>query len=339
MASRRRVDPFMPPGSSASSHALVSSSPPSDTLAAAEDADRPRETATRAALEAADLAALRPLDIPTLAPEALSSLTESSVRDLLRQGQSPNTRTSYDTAMRYWGAWFAARYGRALELPVPVPVVLQFIVDHAERLDSNDGKRATPDRPARLMHDLPDAIDQLLVATRFKARPGPMALNTLAHRVSVLSKAHQVRHVDNPCAHVGVRELLRTVRVGYARRQVHPRQQAALTRDPLEAMLATCDASPRGVRDRALLLFAWASGGRRRSEVVTATVENLKDHSERGYIYVLAHSKVQPGRTRQRRDPEACCWASGRGAEGLASTQRRARRTDFSTSPQKRSDT
>ena len=225
-------------------------------------------------------------------------MAESSVRALLRQGQSPNTRTSYDTAMRYWGAWFAARYGRALELPVPVPVVLQFIVDHAERLDGTDVKRATPDRPARLVHDLPDAIDQLLVATRFKARKGPMALNTLAHRVSVLSKAHQVRHLDNPCAHAGVRELLRTVRVGYARRQVHPRQQAALTRDPLEAMLATCDQSPRGVRDRALLLFAWASGGRRRSEVATAIVENLQDHNERGYIYVLAHSKTnQEGRS------------------------------------------
>lgn len=88
-----------------------------------------------------------------------------------------------------------------------------------------------------------------------------MALNTLTHRVSVLSKAHQVLHVVNPCAHAVVRELLRTVRVGYARRQVHPRQQAALTRDPLEAMLATCEASPRGVRDRAQLLLAWAKRG------------------------------------------------------------------------------
>lgn len=314
MASRRRVDPSQPPGSSASTVEVAVSSAPQVTLTTAMGSDDPRDAPASSELEAADLAVLRPLDVPTLAPEELSSLTESSVRALLRQGQSPNTRTSYDTAMRYWGAWFAARYGRALELPVPVPVVLQFIVDHAERLDSSEIKRATPDRPARLVHDLPDAIDQLLVATRFKARKGPMALNTMAHRVSVLSKAHQVRHLDNPCAHAGVRELLRTVRVGYARRQVHPRQQAALTRDPLEAMLATCDQSPRGVRDRALLLFAWASGGRRRSEVATAIVENLQDHNERGYIYVLAHSKTNP---EGRSDDTIQKPVVGRAAEAL----------------------
>jgi hypothetical protein len=44
--------------------------------------------------------------------------------------------------MRYWGAWFAARFGRTLELPVPVPVVLQFIVDHAQRLHGTDCQRA-----------------------------------------------------------------------------------------------------------------------------------------------------------------------------------------------------
>jgi hypothetical protein len=35
--------------------------------------------------------------------------------------------------MRYWGAWYAARCGQAPGLPVPVPVVIPFIVDHAAR--------------------------------------------------------------------------------------------------------------------------------------------------------------------------------------------------------------
>jgi hypothetical protein len=35
--------------------------------------------------------------------------------------------------MRYWAAWYAARYGDVLRMPVPVPVVIQFIVDHAAR--------------------------------------------------------------------------------------------------------------------------------------------------------------------------------------------------------------
>ena len=150
MASRRRVIPSQPPGSSASTGALAASSPPRETPTTATGGNRPREAPTTSALEAADLAALRPLDVPILAPEELSSLTESSVRALLRQGQSPNTRTSYDTAMRYWGAWFAARYGRALELPVPIPAVLQFIVDHAERLDGTSDARPPCPTRARL---------------------------------------------------------------------------------------------------------------------------------------------------------------------------------------------
>ena len=187
MASRRRVDPS-PLGSSAPSHALVASSLRPEAAATEANSDRSAGTAGTSALEAADLAALRPLDIPTLAPETLSSLTEVSVREMLQQGQSLNTQASYAAAMRYWGAWFAARYGRALEIPVSVPVVLQFIVDHAQRMDV-DEEREIPGRPPRLLHDLPDAIDQLLVATRFKGKPGPLALSTLAHRLSVLSKA------------------------------------------------------------------------------------------------------------------------------------------------------
>jgi hypothetical protein len=49
----------------------------------------------------------------------------------------------------------------------------------------------------------------------------------------------------------------------------------AAIRLPLEAMLATCEVSLEGLRDRALLLFAWASGGPKRSKVASARVEQL----------------------------------------------------------------
>ncbi|MDM0106519.1 site-specific integrase [Variovorax sp. J22R24] len=235
--------------------------------------------------------------MPLLDPQAVSGLTQAAVGQFLLQGQSPNTVASYGTATRYWSAWFAARYGQPLALPVSVPVVLQFIVDHAERLADSDDGPAASGRPARLVHDLPEEIDRLLVATHFKGKVGAIALGTLAHRISVLSKVHQLRGLDNPCAYPSVRQLLRKVRTSYARRQVRPHQQKALTRDLLEEVLATCDTPPIGIRDRALLLFAWSSGGRRRSEVAEATMENLQDHGDRGYVYVLGHSKTnQEGR-------------------------------------------
>ncbi|WP_353506326.1 site-specific integrase [Variovorax davisae] len=56
--------------------------------------------------------------------------------------------------------------------------------------------------------------------------------------------------------------------------------------------METCDDSLKGKRDRALLLFAWSSGGRRRSEVSEAVFENLRLADEGGYQYTLANSKT-----------------------------------------------
>lgn len=288
-----------------------------------------------------------PLSVPSLElldPERLSPAAEESARELMRQGQSENTRASYLAAMRYWAAWYGGRFGIPLALPVPVAAVVLFLVDHAEReiphgrrdrhphsaeqdfaasaaaangRGSESPEAGTPPgvvrpepaaRPARstkttrrrtkLVHDLPDELDEALVARGFKGKLGPLSLNTLVHRLAVLSKAHQNINVDNPCNHRQVRELIKNVRSAYAKRGVRPHKQAALTSEPLEAMLATCDDSPRGKRDRALLLFAWSSGGRRRSEVSDATMEDLRQVGSRGFLFTLGHSKTnQDGRS------------------------------------------
>lgn len=49
-------------------------------------------------------------------------------------------------------------------------------------------------------------------------------------------------------------------------------------------MLATCDDSLEGLRDRALLCFAFASGGRRRSEIAAADLRDLRKVGDDGYI-------------------------------------------------------
>jgi len=104
-------------------------------------------------------------------------------------------------------------------------------------------------------------------------------------------------HAANPCEDPRVREALASFRCAYAARDVAPRKQAPLTREPLLALLATCDASSRGLRDRALLLFAFASGGRRRSEVTGATFEKLRLLSDGSFIYELRRSKTNQAGT------------------------------------------
>ncbi len=232
--------------------------------------------------------------------DVISRRTEQSVRAILREGESTNTRSSYEGAMRYWGAWFGARYGRALTLPVQPAVIIQFIVDHVLRTATGDAAESDDDlAPAvgpgaqpGLTCDLPSSVDEFLVAQGYKGKRGALALNTIRHRIAVMSKAHQNLELENPCSHAAVKRLLVSTRSGYAARGQIAQQQDALTADLLDRLLATCDETPRGVRDRALLLFAWSSGGRRRSEVATAVMENLRDFGESGYVYTLRRSKT-----------------------------------------------
>lgn len=229
-----------------------------------------------------DLTVLPTHGVPALSPAQLSDVTQAAVNDLLSEGRSSNTVASYRAALRYWAAWFGLRYGGQIRTPVPVPVILQFIVDHAQRA-KDDGS---------LAHDLPPAIDRQLVSAGFKGKPGSMAINTLAHRISVLSTAHGENATDNPCKDARVQQLLKMTRKAYAKRGSTPRKKQALTADPLDAILATCDDSMKGIRDRALLLFAWSSGGRRRSEVAEADMANLQRTGPDEYGYRLRKSKT-----------------------------------------------
>lgn len=216
----------------------------------------------------------------------LATVTMQAADDLIREGESSNTLASYRGALRYWAAWYQLRFGHALSLPLSTNVVVQFVVDHAARTTA-----------AGLRHELPVEIDQLLVEQKIKGKPGPMKLTTLLHRVAVISKAHQLRGLDNPCQDGKVKELIARTRRAYGKRGDLAEKKDALTKEPLLAMLETCDDSLIGLRDRALLLFAWSTGGRRRSEVASASMKYLKRVADDAFIYTLAHSKTNQAAT------------------------------------------
>ncbi|MBK0113684.1 MULTISPECIES: site-specific integrase [unclassified Delftia] len=246
----------------------------------------------------------------TLPSAGLEPAAQQAVRELLREGESTNTRNSYQSAMRYWAAWHALRFEQQMQLPLNVPCVLQFIIDHAQRQTG-----------AGLASEMPAHMDRALVEAGYKAREGPLSHNTLVHRMAVLSKAHQVHGLANPCQDGAVRELMSRTRKAYARRGEQPAKKDALTRDLLEQLLQTCDDSLRGRRDRALLLFAWSSGGRRRSEVAGADMRHLRAVGPQEFIYTLAHSKTnQSGRD----VPENHKPVTGRAAQALADWLRAA---------------
>lgn len=217
-----------------------------------------------------------------LSPNQISDRAREAAEEILIAGEAANTRRSYESAIRYWCAWSEARYGRKLPLPVPAPMVVQYIVDHVGR-----------EKRGQVVSELPKSIDEALVAAGAKGAMGPLRMNTVDHRVAVLSKLHQLRKLSpNPCEDPEIRHLLSRARRAASKRGEAPRKKTAATKEPLEAMLATCDNSLEGLRDRALLLFGWSSGGRRRSEVASAKVEQLEKVDTRGYLFRLGHSKT-----------------------------------------------
>ncbi|RST48706.1 hypothetical protein [Variovorax sp. MHTC-1] len=130
-------------------------------------------------------------------PRSIAWVTESEWVARLLSARFVKAFNEYASAMRYWCAWYAARYGQALRMPVAVPVAIQFIVDHAARKADADSKAGLS---TGLVTELPPDIDQALVANGYKARLGAPALNTLVHRIAVLSKAHQLAKAPNPGA-------------------------------------------------------------------------------------------------------------------------------------------
>jgi integrase len=264
----------------------------------------------------------RLLDASTLNAEA-----EVAIQAFYKESQSANTARTYKTALQYWGAWHALRYGTPITGPVPPAVVLQFIVDHLEHNPTLSAPDVTPfsRRSDTTQHLLPAAIDRHLVDRNYKARLGPWSYATVETRLAALSKAHDRYIADNPQLHLGpegnplrdprVRELLKAVRRAYARRARPPKRPTAATRNVMEALLSTCENDLAGIRDRALLLFGWASGGRRRSEITAATFENLRSDGD-GYVYELVHSKTNQ---RGRKDPHNLKPIMGSAAAALKS--------------------
>ena len=183
-----------------------------------------------------------------------------------------NTRRAVASDLRYLNSWHRVRFGVSLPLAacpprsVPEATVIHFIDDH--------------------VGGLPRGVEVLLVAAGAKRTRRPHALATIERRVASLGRAHLGQGFANPCAADSVRELLASARRQHRRAERLTRRKRAATREILDRMLATCGDEVAGLRDRALLLFAFATGGRRRSEVAAARAEDLVP-ARHGYSFLL----------------------------------------------------
>jgi integrase len=126
-------------------------------------------------------------------------------------------------------------------------------------------------------HGMPQEVAEALRAQARLKSEGPHAPATVRRRLALWSSLHRWRGLEGPFGNPSIRNALRLA-IRAADRPRARKSPSAITRDILDQLLATCS-SGRAVdlRDRALLLLAFGSGGRRRSEIARLKVEDLEE--------------------------------------------------------------
>lgn len=130
---------------------------------------------------------------------------------------------------------------------------------------------------------------------------------TLRRRLASINLAHRAAGHQAPTLYPAVKAVF----AGIARMNTRPvRRVTPLVVEAMRAVLAELDDSPRGVRDRALLLLGWG-GALRRSEIVALDRSDVRLEA-RGLVLTLRRSKTdQVGEGREvalptGRTPEVC---------------------------------
>ena len=229
-----------------------------------------------------------------------SLLTDDDVatlRHLAREGMGANSLRALTSDLAYLEAWARAATAAPLPWPAPETLALKFIAHH---LWDPAAREKDP------THGMPAEVAARLRTDGLLRVAGPHAPDTVKRRLASWGTLHRWRGVEGPFAAPHLKLALRLA----LRASVRPRQRKsrrAITRDVLDRLLSTCAReSPVDIRDRALLALAFASGGRRRSEVASLRLEQIVDEPPARSDPADPHAPLLPcvsillGRTKTR---------------------------------------
>lgn len=239
---------------------------------------------------------------PPALPASVPADLVRGLEDLFVRGTPLNTLRAYERDMAYITAWKQATLDADPVWPESEDVALRFVLDHARDLTDAD-----PGDPARTAADA-------LIATGLRRTLKAPAPATLDRRIASWRAFHRMRNHDSPFDAPLVRAARQKARRALRHRPAK-KSGHAITRDVLEDLLATCGHDLRGLRDRALLMLAWASGGRRRSEIAALMREDvdLSELDDSGLIWL---HMVETKTTRTDDTPKLVL--KGRAAKALA---------------------
>jgi integrase len=228
----------------------------------------PGDPVQRRAEELDALDAILPFDRRDQLATLLTDDDVATLKHLAQEGMGDNTLRALASDLGYLEAWCQLATGAPLPWPAPESLALKFVAHHlwdpVERAEDPS-------------HGMPAEVEAGLRVKGLLRVDGPHAPDTVRRRLTSWSILTRWRGLIGAFSAPSLKTALRLA-VRAAPRQRRRKSKKAVTGDILAKLLATC-AGDRLVdlRDRALLLLAFASGGRRRSEVANLRVEDLVD--------------------------------------------------------------
>ncbi|MFW8607093.1 site-specific integrase [Rhizobium beringeri] len=220
----------------------------------------------RRAEELDTIAAVLPIERRDELAELLTDHDVETLRHLVNQGMGDNTLRALTSDLTYLEAWGLAATGQSLPWPAPEALLLKFVAHHLW-----DPQHRETDQD----HGMPAEVDESLRSQGFLKSVGPHAPSTVRRRLANWSTLTRWRGLDGAFASPALKSAIRLA-VRAVPRTRRRKSAKAVTGDVLAKLLATCATdSLRDLRDRAILMVAFASGGRRRSEIAGLRSEQL----------------------------------------------------------------
>lgn len=220
----------------------------------------------RRAEELDTIASVLPMERRDELAELLTDQDVETLKHLVNQGMGDNTLRALTSDLAYLEAWALAATGQSLPWPAPEALLLKFVAHH---LWDPEKRAADPD------HGMPVDVDDNLRRQGFLKSAGPHAPDTVRRRLASWSTLTKWRGLNGAFASPALKSAIRLA-VRAVPRQRRRKSAKAVTGDVLAKLLATCATdSLRDLRDCAILMVAFASGGRRRSEIAGLRVEQL----------------------------------------------------------------
>lgn len=273
------------------------------------------EDVTRRAEELDALDAILPYGRRDQLAVLLTDDDVSTLKHLAQEGMGENTLRALASDLGYLEAWCLAATGDILPWPAQESLLLKFVAHHL--FDATERERNP-------LHGMPGEVESVLRAKGLLKATGPHAPATVRRRLTSWSILTRWRGMQGAFSSPTLKSALRlAVRAGNRPRQ--RKSRGAVTGDILAQLIATCSGDRLvDVRDRAILLVAFASGGRRRSEIASLHVEDLVDEEPvavdpgNPLSPLLPCLSIRLGRTKTTdQDDDATALLIGRPVEAL----------------------